>query len=65
MNIGKIDSDIEKKLMVTSGMRKKETHHGVGIKRYKLLCIELNKLQGYIVQQRQYSQYFTLTINGV
>ena len=25
---------------------------------------EINKLQGYIVQHREYSQYFIVTING-
>ena len=26
---------------------------------------KINKLQGYIVQHREYSQYFIITINGV
>ena len=26
---------------------------------------KINKLQGYIVQYREYSQYFIITINGV
>ena len=26
---------------------------------------KINKLQGYIVQHREYSQYFIITLNGV
>ena len=42
----------EKKLVVTSRERELEGNMGQGIKRYKLV----GKLQGYIVQYREYSQ---------
>ena len=29
------------------------------------IMYKINKLQGYIVQYREYSQYFIITINGV
>ena len=29
------------------------------------IMYKINKLQGYIVQHREYSKYFIITINGV
>ena len=55
--------DIENTLVVTSGRRKWEGQDRGRIKRYKGLC--MNKLQGYIVQHRDYSQYFIIAINGI
>ena len=31
----------------------------------KTTMYKINKLQGYIVQYREYSQYFIITINGI
>ena len=54
---------MENKLVFTSGEREEGRGNiGMGLKRYKLSGI--NKLQGYIVQHGEYSQYFILTING-
>ena len=38
---------------------------GVGNKEVQTTMYEINKLQGYIVQHREYSQYFMITVNGV
>ena len=46
-------TDIENKLMVTSGWRRG---------RYKLLVVR--HAQGHIVPPGEYSQYFVITING-
>ena len=58
------DSDTENKLVVTSGEREEGgAREEKGIKRHKLLL--LNKLQRYIVQHKEYSQYFIITLNGI
>ena len=38
-----------------------------GAETYEVQTImyKINKLQGYIVQHREYSQYFIITLNGV
>ena len=58
------DTNIKNKPVVISGERKvRRGKREVGIKRYKLLCIK--KLQGCIVPQWEYSQYFIIIINRV
>ena len=37
----------------------------VGDEEVQTTMYKINKLQGYIVQHREYSQYFTVTLNGV
>ena len=55
--------------MVTSGEREwGRSKIGVGDKEVQnsmYSMYKINKLQGYIVQHREYSQYFIITINGV
>ena len=59
-------TDIENKPVVASGER------GGGRRNVRVweegiqttMC-KINKLQGYIVQHREYSQYFIITINGI
>ena len=36
-----------------------------GLRRTNYCMYKINKLQGYIVQHREYSQYFIITLNGV
>ena len=31
----------------------------------QIILYKINKIQGYIVQHREYSQYFIITINGI
>ena len=50
--------------MVTSKEMGVGRTYALGIKRYKLLY-KVNKLQGHIVQHRDYSQYFVITIKGI
>ena len=51
--------------MITSGERERGRDKiGWGIKRYKL-PYKIDKLQGYIVQHKKYSQYLIITLNGV
>ena len=51
--------------MVTSGEREGGRGKiGIGIKRYKLLCIKLVRYKN-ILYNREYSQYFIIIINGV
>ena len=38
---------------------------GVGSKEPQTTLDKINKLPGYVVQHREYSQYFIITINGV
>ena len=39
---------------------------GQGIKRYELFIMyKRNKIQGYLVQHREYNQYFIITLNGI
>ena len=38
---------------------------GVGDQEVQTTMYKINKLQGYILQHREYSQYFIITINGV
>ena len=38
---------------------------GVGDEEVQTTPYEINKLQGYIIQHREYSQYFIITLNGV
>ena len=59
------DSDTENKLVTTSGEREEQ-----GQKRGRRLrgtnyIRKINKQQGYIVQHKEYGQYFIITINGV
>ena len=51
--------------MVTSGERKvgEEKNKGRGLRSTNYYVS--NKLQGYVVQYRDYNQYFIITINGV
>ena len=50
--------------MVTSGKREEEgARYGQGINSYRLY--KTDKLQGYVVQHREYSKYFIITINGI
>ena len=52
--------------MVTS--REKESERGkirVGDEEIQNTMCKINKLQGYIIQHREYSQYFIITLNGV
>ena len=51
--------------MVTRGEVDERSKIGVGDKRYKLLGYEVNNLQVYIVQYRNYSQYFTIILSGI
>lgn len=52
--------------MVTSGERKgwkrRDSGRGLGVQTF---MYKINKLQGHIAQHREYSQYFTVTANGV
>ena len=70
MNITKQNrlTDIENKLVVTSGER--EGGRGkIGVGEEEVQTIDtmykINKLQGYIIQHKEYSQHFIITINGV
>ena len=36
---------------------------GLGDEEMQTIMSEVNKLQGYIIQHREYSQYFVITIN--
>ena len=58
--------DTEKKLVVSSGERKvgRRVRRGCGTESYNLLC-KINKLQRHVVQHREHSQYFTITISGI
>ena len=59
-------TDIENKLVVTSG--EGEGGRGtIGVRGsvVQTTMYKINELQGYIVQHREYSQYFIVTINGV
>ena len=59
LNIKKnADSDIENKLVVFSGRRKFRESRSA---RYQVQ----NKLQGYVVQHKEYNQYFIITVNEV
>ena len=52
--------------MVTT--EKKEGGRGkkeVGDEEVQTIMYEINKLQGYSAQHREYSQYFIITMNGV
>ena len=52
--------------MVSSGER--EAGRGVievGDEEIQSSMYKINKLQGYCLQHREYSQYFIITINGV
>ena len=55
-------TDIKNKLVVTGRGRDKI---GLGIKKHKIFMYEINELQGFIVQHREYSQYFITTLNRV
>ena len=56
--------DIENTLMVTSGEREGggAQNRGRRLRGQTIRC-KINRLQGYIVQHREYSQYFMITIN--
>ena len=60
----KQDTDTENKSVLTSGERGGESSkirkgdYEVQITRYKI-----NKIQGYNVQHREYTQYFIITLN--
>ena len=52
--------------MVTGGERKGGRNTiGVGDSEVQTTVYKINKLQGYIVQHSDYSQYFIITLNGV
>ena len=58
--------DIENTLMVTSGEREGGREIGVEdlcLLKAQIIRCKINRLQGYIVQHREYSQYFMITIN--
>ena len=51
--------------MATNGERKGGRGKiGAGDKKYNKL-LGIHKLQGYILQDKEYSQYFIITIHGV
>ena len=52
---------IENTLVVTSGERE-AGRDSIGV---QTTMYKINELQGYIVQHRQYSQYFIKTLNGI
>ena len=57
-------TDIENKLVFISGEREVGRGKiGVGDEEVQTTMYKINKLQGYIVQHREYSQYFLITIN--
>ena len=60
-------TDTEKKTVVNQWAEEKvEPQFGLEkSKRHKLLCIKINKLQGYTRQHREHSQYFIIAKNGV
>ena len=52
----------------TSGYQGERGKGGkIGAETYKVqtTMYKINKLQGYIAQHREYSQYFIITLNGV
>ena len=52
--------------MVTNGERAKERGKTqVEDNKVQTTKYKINKLQGYIVQYREYSQYFAVTLNGI
>ena len=52
--------------MVTSGERIGGWGKiGEGDEEVQTTMYQINKLQGYIVQHREYSQYFIITLKGV
>ena len=50
--------------MVTSGERAEWGKIGAGDYEVQTLYVK-DKLQGYIVQHREYSQYFMINMNGL
>ena len=57
---------IGNKLVVTSGERVgRRGKSAVGDLEAQTTMYEINKLQGYIVQHREYSQYIIITLIGV
>ena len=65
-NITKRKETHRYKLVVSSGERKvgRRVRQGCGIESYNLLC-KIYKLQRYVVQHGEHSQYFTITISGL
>ena len=52
--------------MVTSGEREEgRGNTEVGDEEVQTTRYKINKIQGYSVQHREYTQYFTITLNGV
>ena len=59
-------TDIENKLVFISGEREVGRGKiGVGDEEVQTTMYKTNKLQGYIVQHKEYSQYFIINLNGV
>ena len=55
-------TNIENKLVVTRGEREGGWGKiGVGDQEIQTTMYKINKLQGYIVHHREYSQYFIIT----
>lgn len=54
-------ANIENKLVAGGG----EGKTGVGDEEVRTIIYKINQLQRYIVPHREYSQYFTITTNGV
>ena len=54
-------TDIEDKLVVTSGERE-GAKYGSGFKRYRLLVVR--PAQGCTAPHREYSQYFVIAVSG-
>ena len=55
-----------RELVVTSGERVgRRVKSAVGDLEAQTTMYEINKLQGYIVQHREYSRYFIITLSGI
>ena len=64
MNITKY-SFIKNKLVVTSREREGEGTDKDGDQEVQTTMHKIYKQQGCIIQHKEYSQYFTVTINGI
>ena len=59
-------TDGENKLVVIRGEREgRWSKIGVGDEEIWATMYKIDKIQGYIVQHMEYSQYFIITLNGV
>ena len=48
-----------------SGEGQGEGQDRVGEQEVQTTVYEINKLQGYIIQHREYNQYLIITVNGI